>query len=56
MRWMKQWVDGGEPFETTLQDVEKHLREAYRDVKTVLDELPIGQKIRNPFAYYWKEN
>ena len=55
MKWMKQFASGGKAFETTRDNAEMHLKDAYKNIKKVLDELSVGQKIRNPFAYYWKE-
>ena len=55
MKWIKQWVDEGKPFETTYENAKKHLVEVYDNIEEVLKDLPVKQKIRNPFAYYWKE-
>jgi len=53
--WKKQYVGEDEVHDVTQAQVARALNGRYRNPTKLLRHLPLGQKLRTPMAYYWRE-
>ena len=56
MRYFKRFVDEEEIKEVDRDEVVYRLGGFYKQPEEAIDTLPVGQKIRTHWAYFWKED
>ena len=53
-RYFKQYINSNKAVEINKTKAIDLLCKYYKDVKKVLEALPLEQKIRTPWAIFWK--